>query len=561
MRNSGFSKWFNHPGYFFFWLFLGFWALSFCFEKKEDAPTKVTQMSSLAETIETSSELDEQTNFYELQNTPDEELLRQLQKGAKSAPAEDDLAEKYALTPEQIEALDQKIYNSPEYREDFESYEEIADTTLRTQYENPKDAKVCPVGRLLYEKALTSNPKLKDLFSERPEESKALPKKCILQVMNQTSLPKVSLGVCSRATGPVRTPGSKPCVTETLVSATYHSYVDVMECLNLNPKLFFPKIARESGFLINAYGAGKDGGIGQFTQPAIEAVNQEFQEYMSQIEKAAATKPSCARIIKYKAMLTKAESAASNRCAMIAAPENPLRNILYIGIFNRSHMDRFSGMKFVAGQDFILRSGNLVPVTYDSRDEFEGLAKSNKYKESLEDLGIKNPNMHFFKELLTVAGYNMGSPTAIRLFSKYLEKRKQAKKPLTMDDFDFNKVRLAKDTYGDGKERSVIDIDKSFILSSFISPKDKPLARAIKLKKRKQLPREWAASYLKSFPEFLALNANNYDGKQITRYSVYGDPGYVSFVANKNREFRELFNGAGIDPNYCSDPNFLTFKR
>ena len=128
-----------------------------------------------------------------------------------------------------------------------------------------------------------------------------------------------------------------------------------------------------------------------------------------------------------------------------------------------------------------------------------------------------------------------------------------------MDDFDFNKVRLVKDIYGDGKEKNVIDIARSFVMSSFISPKDKPAARAIKIKKRKQFPKEWATSHLKSFPEFLALNANSYDGKQVTAYAVYGGPGYVSYVADQNRELRATFNNSGIDPDYCSDPNFLVF--
>lgn len=561
MRRHKFSRWLNHPVSFLFWFFVGLFVLKF---SSTNQPTEVTQMSSLEEEVDLS-----ETNFNEIQALPDDELLLQLEQNTPVAFSAEDESQKdpYALTTEQIESIDHDIYNNPEYRFDY-SYEPIADDSLKVQYEDPKNSKVCSGNRLFYEKQLTSNPKMKTLISSRTKEDPKLPKKCILHVMNQAGLSKSSLGLCAKAAGPVRIPGAKPCVTENLVNATYNSFVDVMDCLNLNPKVFFPKISLESGFMINAYGAGKDGGIGQFTQAAIDGVNlsgtkdnNSFEYYLKQMEVAASSKESCKRIMAYKSMLTKAvPSGAKNRCSMIGMPENPLRNVLYIGIFNRMQMDYFSGIKYQAGADFIDKDGHLVPVTYTAQDEFEGVAKANKYKESLEDLGIKNPNMHFFKEVLTLAGYNMGGPTAIRLFSKYLEKRKQFKKKLSYDDFDFNKVRTAKDVYGDGKEKNVIDIARSFVMSSFISRKDKQAARIIKLKKRKQLPKEWATSYLKSFPEFLAYNANNYDGKQIRSYSVYGAPGYASYVAAKNREMRNVFNSAGIDPDFCSDPTFLVFK-
>lgn len=548
MRRNRFSKWLNHPVSFLFWFFVGLFVWKINFDPKKNQALQETQMSSISEDVDLSN-----TNYQQLQSLSDDELLRQLEINAKQPMVEED----YALNPEQIAEVDRSLYNAPEYRDD--SFVQISDDTFQIQYEDPKDKSCSTSNRLFYEKQMASNPKMKEMLESRESDDKKFPKKCMLHVMNSKGLPKISLGLCAKSAGGVRVPGAKPCVTENLVNVTYNAYMDVMDCLNLNPKLFFPKIAQESGFLLNAFGAGKDGGIGQFTQPAIEAVNQGYQKYMTEIEKAASVKPSCARIMKHKALLTKAPSSAAQRCSMIAMPENPLRNILYIGIFNRLHMDRFSGMQYIAGFDYIQHDQAMVPVTYDAKDEFEGLTKENKYKQALEDVGIFNPNMHFFKEVLTIAGYNMGSPTALRLFGKYLEKRKIAKKNISYEDFDFNKQRMAKDVYGDGKERSTIEIARSFVMSSFISPKDKEAARAIKLKKRKQLPKEWAASHLKSFPEFLAYNANSYDGKQITRYSVYGTPGYVSFVAEQNRQMRNILNTAGIDPDFCSDPNFLVF--
>ncbi len=539
-----FSKWLSHPIVFIIWMLIGLFALTFSFECKQCSAVKVSEHSSMA-----------QVEFEDLHDLSDDQLLKQLEQNSLV-----ESASPYALTRDELESLgaeNESLVTSPTTGR----YEEIAEDSLKTDVEDPKDPKVCAGPRLFYEKQIGANPKLKELYTTREVESPALPRKCIIHVMNKMSLPKVSSGLCAKANGKVRIPGAKPCVSDNLVNLTYNSYVDVMECLNLNAKLFLPKISRESGFLINAYGAGKDGGIGQFTRSAIGAVNQEFQIYMNEIEKAAATKPSCARIMKYKSLLTKASDLAEQRCSMIGMPENPLRNILYIGIFNKSHMDHFSGSKFIAGQDFFVQGSEMVPVKYDSTDEFAGLFKENKYKETLEELGLKNPNMHVFKEFLTLAGYNMGSPTAIRLFGKYLDKRKFAKKNLTADDFDFNKVRMANDTLGDGKEKNVIEIARSFVMSSFISRKDTASIKATKIKKRRQLSREWSLSYLKSFPEFLAMNANNYDGKQTKAYDVYGAPGYVTFVADRNRELRKVFNDAGIDPNYCSDPDFLDLKQ
>lgn len=564
VRRRQFSSWLNHPVSFLFWFFVGLCVLKF---GAANSQTEVMQMSSIDEKAEEQQVDLSETNFNEIQTLSDEELLRQLEKNADEMPREDQAIvdeqsdQAYALNFEQLDDINDRMYNPKAVRPS--EYETITDDTFRIQYEDPKDAKVCPAGRLYYEKILMNSANsntLKDLISSATSENPKFPKKCILHVMNRAGLGKINLGVCSKAVGAVARGGSKPCVTENLVNATYNAYVDVMDCLNINPKFLFPKISQESGFLINAFGIGRDGGIGQFTQSAIEETNKVYDDYMKQMEVAAGAKPSCARIMHYKNLLKKANPSSTQRCSMIGIPENPLRNIVYVGIFNRMQMDRFSGIKYHAGQDFIDRNGQYIPVTNTEKDDFEGIAKANKYKEQLEDLGIKNPNMHFFKEMLTLAGYNMGSPTAIRLFSKYLELRKAAKKPLTDDDFDFNKVRLKEDVDGDKKKKSAIDIAKSYIMSSFISKKDSAAVRQMKLNKRKQLPKVWASAYLKSFPEFLTLRANAYDGKQITSFQIYGAPGYVSYIAEKNRDMRELSTGSGIDPNFCSDPNFLAIR-
>lgn len=383
MRRRKFSSWLSHPVSFLFWFFVGLCVLKF---GSANSQTEVMQMSSIDEKAEEQQVDLSETNFNEIQALSDSELLHQLEKNTdelshqnEGAGGEDSI-QAYALNFEQLEELNDGMYN-PQAKSPND-YETIADDTFRIQYEDSKDAKVCPAGRLYYEKILTNpvNSKiLKDLISSATPENPQFPKKCILHVMNRAGLGRSNLGVCSKAVGAVARGGAKPCVTENLVNATYNAYVDVMDCLNLNPKFLFPKISQESGFLINAFGVGRDGGIGQFTQSAIEETNKVYDDYMKQMEVAANDKASCARIMQYKNLLKKASPSSAQRCSMIGVPENPLRNIVYVGIFNRMQMDRFSGIKYHAGQDFIDRGGQFIPVTNTEKDDFEGVAKANKY--------------------------------------------------------------------------------------------------------------------------------------------------------------------------------------
>lgn len=379
MRRRKFSSWWSHPVTFLLWFFIGLGILKF---GSFNSATEVIQMSSVDEKAEEQSVDLADTNYQELQSLSDAELLSQLEqnseqlKKASETETEGTSKQTFALSYDQLDEINDFIYNPLEKK--MNGYETIADETFKIQYEDPKDPKVCPAGRLYYEKLLTNptNSKLiKDLTDSAVAEDTKFPKKCILHVMNATGLGRSSLGICSKAVGPVSRGGSKPCVTETLVNAVYNSYVDVMDCLNLNPKFLFPKISQESGFLLNAFGVGRDGGIGQFTEAAIAETNKVYDDYIKQMEIAAAGKPSCARIIQHKSLLKKANPSSSQRCSMIGVPENPLRNIVYIGIFNRMQMDRFSGVKYHAGQDFIDKDGQFTAVTYTEKDEFEGVFK------------------------------------------------------------------------------------------------------------------------------------------------------------------------------------------
>lgn len=561
-----FSKWIAHPSYFLFWFTVGLiaWSLSFD-EKKLQTPRLISsqtqaqavqmfQLSSIAEDV---SEI-HQTEYETLSRLTDNELLSEIEKN-KSRWSYAGQAD-YAKSPQEIENLEFKNQkNLPHRFKDnpvFKIIQQLQEISEESALITPEDSSSCNTNQLFYEKQILGSTKIKDLLLDRPATEAQFSKKCITHIMNRYSVPNNNYGVCAKAAGYVRTPGAKPCISRNLVNLTYSSYMDVVQCLNLDPKLLMPKIDNESGFVINTFGEGKDGGIGQLTRSAIAEVNNYYEQYLLQMKKAAATKPSCARVISHKDLIVKAADSLEQRCALIGVPENPIRNILYMALLNRINMDKLSGIKYLAGGDYLLTSeGKHVAVKNDATDEMGGAFKNLQIKNKLEALGIKNINMHFFKEIIGFAGYNMGVQRALKLFNEYLDKRKASNLPLTVDEFDFNNPKMIIDESGD--ERSVVSMARAYVMSSFIGPNDTPELKAIKVKRRKELPKQWALAYTKTFPEFLALKANSYDGKTLKPYDVYGFPGYLNSLANRNKSLRMIFENSKLDPNMCSNPDFF----
>ncbi len=590
MKKSAFGNWLSHPTYFLFWFSFGFYAWTYTFSAKTASPTyEKIEMSSLAEqTIQAELEAEiEATEYRDLENKSDEQLLAELEESNDKYDFKVN-QDPYAVDIEAVAEYDEKMSDAPyTISNNYFTYENIADKEIKIDFE---EAGKCAAGKLYYEKMITSNPRLRPWIQAPEKESSALPMKCITHIMNSATLPKSNYAVCPKASGHPRRGAAKSCVTENLVSLTYNAYVDVTDCLNLNPKDLLPKISNESGFALNAYGTKGDGGIGQLTGIAIAEVNKVYDSYMIQIQKAGQTKASCARIIRDKSVFNKVSAEPGQRCVLMGVPENPVKNLLYTAILNRMNMDRMSGIRYIAGKDLLPEAGEWVPVKNTAADEFEGVFKKYQFKEKLVKLGIKKPNLHFYKDVLTYAGYNMGPPTSIRLFDEYLSKRLGLRKitaaekkekvkaeeenaspylfnedenypkalKTTAKDFDFNNTLSARDF--DGKEKSVVTIARLQVMSSSIGKKDKPDVKLAKVKRRKELPRQWAIAHTKTFPEYLAYRANNYDGQSTARYNVYGTPGYLNIVADKNKAMRDLFNGAGNSPDYCSNPNFLKAK-
>ncbi len=582
MNNSLFSRWLSHPTYFLFWLAVGFYSWSFTLNSKNYEPAgEKIEFSSMAEKfnkVETEEEI-LATEFDELQAKSDHQLLEELEEVSENYDMSK-VTDPYAVDPQMVSEYDERLAELPySTANNFFSYEHISDNEIKFQFEEPSK---CAPAKLHYEKLISSNPKLKSWIQLPETESPALPLRCITHIMNSVTLPKKNYAICTKPSGAGRRGAEKSCTTPKMVSLTYNMYVDVTDCFNLNPKDLLPKISNESGFALNAYGGMGDGGIGQLTGIAIEEVNKVYDTYMTQVLKAAANKPSCARISKDKSLLTKASHSSADRCSLMAAPENPLKNLIYMAILNRMNMDRISGISYLAGTDYLAKDGDWIPVKHNSTDEFGGVFKKYQLKEKLEKLGIRNANLHFFKDALTFAGYNMGTPTSIRLFDEYLSKRLGLKKggqksnlgsPYQFDenedypkaiktslkDFDFHNTAVGRDV--DGKEKSVVTIARMQVASFAIGKNDKPEVKLQKVKRRKELPRQWAMAHLKTFPEYLAYRANSYDGTSKGRYTMHGTPGYLNLVAEKNKSMRNLFNGAGTSPDYCSNPNFLKIKN
>ena len=87
--------------------------------------------------------------------------------------------------------------------------------------------------------------------------------------------------------------------------------------------------------------------------------------------------------------------------------------------------------------------------------------------------------------------------------------------------------------------------------------------KKIKIQRAKLLPAKIRSSHLLTFPEFIIYQQNNFDENQkvvAKGYRTIGAPGYLSFLAAKDKGLRETFQEAGQDPNYCSNPKFLKIK-
>lgn len=538
------SAFFKSPFYFLFCASFGFLAWSLSFQSELNDPKYLTKnvlneaqysSNSMPQVDDdgTAIAFDEFGNALpnaavvaELNQIKDSDLLRELQLSEQDLQKKSD--EPYVTNPADVDLYEQMMSQSYGEKKDLQDFMQIAAVAPDINYD---DEKACGLQkRLTVDANLKKSPLVAELIQDRADDP-SIPKKCIIHVMKQFQLPDSTRGSCPKgAKGqPVRS-APKPCISKALVNATYNSFVDITSCLGVNPKSLLPKLSNESGMLINTLGTGLDAGVGQLTISAIEEVNNHYDSFMQEVEANAVTKPACARMLKYKTLLAQTGSGSYERCGLIAAPENPTKNIFYMTMLNRLN-------------------------TSTAKRRFE----NNDIQGKLAKLGLVDVNMNALIEAISLASYNAGPAVPFNSLNEYLDKRLKIGKKLTAADFDFHNPKTAKDI--DGADKLVTRIARSFVNAYVIKPNDPDLE--IKLKKVKLLPEKIRTAHLLSFPEFLIYNQNNFDETQkvITKdYKTLGAPGYLGFLADKNRALRESFSETSEGADYCSNPNFLKIK-
>lgn len=214
--------------------------------------------------------------------------------------------------------------------------------------------------------------------------------------------------------------GHKACVTEDYVNLTYNSLLDVTDCLDVPIKFVTPKLFNESGLHVNAFGMLNDGGIGQFTEKALHEVRNNYDEFKRRIVQSP--KSSCRRIINFSGALPESGKDVlyfdKNRCHVIGSPPNPLRSLVYYGMFYHS-TKKYSLAAFNKAAD----------------------AKDTNFKATqklIKEARIGWLDEESIKKMLFVMSYNAGPSAPAIFFREWLKYRiQQIKKfPIKKSDFE-----------------------------------------------------------------------------------------------------------------------------
>ncbi|MES2801998.1 MAG: hypothetical protein V4654_05860 [Bdellovibrionota bacterium] len=587
------NKWFNSKFYFVFWMFLALLPMKHALNVSAeiDHESQKTIAGQLEQSSMASTPNEDLYSYEdgELANVSDEQLLATLELSDAEYAQSGSPNNPFALSPAQLDFYEEVLRESSGLANNSPiDFMTIAGEEVSVNYEN---VATCSAGKnknranieAVIVKAAKQSPMFASAIAERSQESRQIPRKCVTHVMNKFSVSAKSLARCpgGMGTAPQRG-GSKPCISKNLVNLTYNHFTDVAECLNIEAKDLLPKLSNESGLLINTLGGGWDAGVGQLTQSAITEVNKHYDRYLGEMEKAAIKKPSCLRVMQFKPYLKKGKDLLASRCSFITPPENPMKNIMYMAIYNRLNVDNLLGTKYIAGESFINNNGQMTAFTGTSSDRIvNGKFGKNDIQQKFAQLGISDVNLSNLATMVAFNGYNTGPGTAFNMLNEYLTKRVAAKKSLTENDFDFHNAKTATDI--DGKTKTVTEIARLNVRSAFIKKND-PEAK-IKVKRAKVLPDKIRKSYLLTFPEFLIYNQNNFDSSILNpanlakveaisdatkkakernkyeRFSVIGAPGYLSFLASKDTALRTAFENSGADRYYCSNPNFLKIRE
>lgn len=430
-------------------------------------------------------------------------------------------------------------------------------------FETPQ---TCGEGRNYLNAQLAKVDRVFRLTRAYPQNQNSVPMACVTFIMKKffepaLSAPKRMFAYCASDEGrPEPDPNDptkhkyymQPCVTESYVNTVYNSFRDVAECLNLPQKEFLPKYFNESGFHINAYGAGKDAGVGQLTASAIEIGVNRLKSYANEMKLSG--KASCQRILAQQEILEPLDISFRNRCNLMASPQNPLRNFLYSAIFYRENLRYVAGIHYRQGEDVLIYAdGNQRPLKNQAQEELGGAFERMQVREKLDRLGLREANLHRLKNMVVTLGYNSGVQTAMNRLNDYLNLRlehtqKESQLQLTAKDFDFDQVDVAplrklalpKNPKKDSTPEEIEEIKKSEIL------------------RMAQFKKAYEKAYQLSFPEFLVLrtNAGPKPPEGVNPYELYGFPGYLSALAQKNKILKVNFPGGE-----CTEDEYLKLRN
>lgn len=391
--------------------------------------------------------------------------------------------------------------------------------------------KSCSSDRLYYQndfKKISDVYKLKRANFAEAKFSEA----CVVHIMRNFGAyeePTQYLTKCEQEdAAPVR--GQKmACVTSEYAYSMYNAYVDVMDCLAIPQRELLPKLWNESQFHVNIYGKGDDAGVGQLTGDAIREVTKkkyadrdmtELDYFRREMEKA--NKPSCNRILAQENAWKHVDSGLGMRCGLLTPESNPLRNLLYTGIFYRVITSRITGIHYRAGKEYVRdESGKFIERDEETNVPLSGAIQKLGLIEKLQAVGIANPSMNYLKQVLVSLAFNTGSSESTKLFDTFLKAKIANGLTITEADLDF------------------VNADSQADIPALINiPKDETEeAKAIREAK---LEEARSKAHERNLPQFLRL------------MQVNGSAGYVSKIAFRAKKLNNEL-GVGV----CTQPSFL----
>jgi hypothetical protein len=248
------------------------------------------------------------------------------------------------------------------------------------------------------------------------------PRACLTYMMKRQALTwgpesgRTEFAQCANASSVAKPGLHKPCVSENYVNVVYNLFGDVTSCFEIPQKEFLPKLFAESGFHLNAMSAGFSAGIGHLSPAEIQNANVSFDQIKTRVQNSDLE--SCKRLRPYldkiQALpIQTSEKAGKGVCSVMAPPQNPLRNLIYLAIKYEQHA-------------VVVREG----------------LKQYEIISLLQQAGLKRVESEQLQQLLITLGFDAGPRSAVLYLKNFIEARLAAMKqglgrPVEEGDFRF----------------------------------------------------------------------------------------------------------------------------